>query len=94
METMIQPKVTGYRQLSKAEADLMNESKALAEKVGEFVAKLRALPPTPASGVPFVNHCADGDRPSIDQRWVSLGASQLQQGFMALVRGIAQPSTF
>ena len=30
METMIQPKVTGYRQLSEAEVALMNEGKALA----------------------------------------------------------------
>ena len=28
METMIQPKVTGYRQLSEAEVALMNEGKA------------------------------------------------------------------
>jgi len=30
----------------------------------------------------------------LDQRWVSIGATQLQQGFMAVIRGIAQPSTF
>lgn len=28
METMIQPKVTGYRQLTYAEVELMNEGKA------------------------------------------------------------------
>lgn len=32
--------------------------------------------------------------PNLDQRWISIGATQLQQGFMALVRGIAQPETF
>ena len=32
METMIQPKVTGYRQLTEAEVALMNEGKALAEQ--------------------------------------------------------------
>ena len=41
METMIQPKVTGYRQLSEAEVVLMNEGKALAEQVGAFVEKLK-----------------------------------------------------
>lgn len=30
----------------------------------------------------------------LDQRWVSIGTTGLQQGFMALVRGIAQPTTF
>lgn len=29
METFTQPKITGYRQLSEAEAALMNEGKAL-----------------------------------------------------------------
>lgn len=30
----------------------------------------------------------------LDQRWVSIGETHLQQGFMAAIRGIAQPSTF
>ena len=42
METMIQPKITGYRQLNEAEAALMNEIKAEGVKLGELVAKLRA----------------------------------------------------
>ncbi len=29
-----------------------------------------------------------------DQRWVSLARTQLQQGFMAAIRAVAQPSTF
>lgn len=32
--------------------------------------------------------------PGLDQRWVSIGATNLQQGFMALTRGVAQPTTF
>lgn len=30
----------------------------------------------------------------VDQRWVSIARTQLQQGFMALTRAIAQPTTF
>lgn len=30
----------------------------------------------------------------LDQRWVSIGATDLQTGVMALVRSIAQPTTF
>lgn len=30
----------------------------------------------------------------LDQRWVSIGATDLQTGIMALVRGVAQPTTF
>lgn len=31
---------------------------------------------------------------NIDQRWLSIGKTQLQQGFMATIRSIAQPTTF
>lgn len=41
METMVQPKITGYRQLGEAEVELMNEGKALAEACGAYIAKLR-----------------------------------------------------
>jgi len=30
----------------------------------------------------------------LDQRWISIGATDLQQGLMALTRGVAQPTTF
>jgi hypothetical protein len=30
----------------------------------------------------------------IDQRWLSIGTTDLQQGFMAVIRSIAQPTTF
>ena len=29
-----------------------------------------------------------------DQRWVATGATDLQKGFMSIIRGIAQPTTF
>ena len=73
--TFIQPKTTGYRQLTEAEVALMNEGKALAVQCGEFIDKLRATP-------------------GLDQRWVSIGATDMQTGFMAAIRGIAQPTTF
>lgn len=31
---------------------------------------------------------------SLDQRWVSIGATDLQTGLMALTRGVARPTTF
>ena len=30
----------------------------------------------------------------LDQRWVSIGATELQKGTMALVRAVAQPTSF
>lgn len=32
--------------------------------------------------------------PLYDQRWIAIGKTDLQQGIMALVRGVAQPTTF
>ncbi len=92
METMIQPKVTGYRQLSEAEVALMNEGKALAEACGAYIAKLRQHPGADPKG-----HNAPtepGQLATLDQRWVSIGATDIQRGFMAVIRGIAQPTTF
>lgn len=76
-ETMGQHKVKGYRELSEAEVQLMNEAKALGEQFGTFIEKLRAT-----------------QSPVLDQRWIAIGATQMQQGLMAVVRGIAQPTTF
>ena len=75
METFIQPKITGYRQLTPEEAVLMNEIKAHGVALGILVDKLRATQ-------------------GLDQRWVSIGATDLQTGLMALTRGVAQPTTF
>jgi hypothetical protein len=36
-------KITGYRDLSQEEIDLMNEGKALAEQCGAFIEKLEKL---------------------------------------------------
>jgi len=78
-------KIKGYRDLSQEEIDLMNEGKALAEKCGEFIAKLEhhANITTPL----------DTD-PVIDGRWLSIGKTELQKGFMSVIRSIARPTTF
>jgi hypothetical protein len=86
METFTQPKITGYRQLTEEEVELMNEGKALAEQCGEYIAKLRRIDMPDAQGrLPT---------PKLDQRWISIGATDIQRGFMAVIRGIAQPTTF
>jgi len=68
-------KIKGYRDLSQAEIDLMNETKELSAKVGELVEKINK-------------------NPAIDKRWVAIGTTDLQKGFMSLIRGVAQPTTF
>ena len=88
----IQPKITSYRQLSPEEVALMNEGKALAEQCGEYIARLRKCP----SAHPLGHNAPTepGQLPTLDQRWVSIGATDIQRGFMAVIRGIAQPTTF
>lgn len=75
METFTQPKITGYRQLTEAEAELMNRIKAKGVELETLISEMRQT-----SG--------------LDQRWVSIGTTELQQGLMALIRGVAQPTTF
>lgn len=85
-------RITGYRQLSAEEQALINEGKALAEQCGAWIAKLRRHPQAVPDQAP-----TDGkfDRLApLDQRWVSIGATDLQRGFMAVIRGIAQPTAF
>ena len=81
--------IAGYRDLTQAEIDLVNKAKALAEQSGKFVAKLRQHPDSMRTNAPN----ALGE-PPLDQRWISIGATDLQRGFMAITRGIAQPTTF
>lgn len=30
----------------------------------------------------------------LDQRWIATGKTDLQKGFMSIIRGVAQPTTF
>ena len=75
-------KIKGYRDLSAEEIALMNEGKGLAEKVGTFVEKLERAE--------FVKNSLQLP----DKRWLAIGKTDLQKGFMAVIRSIAKPTTF
>lgn len=82
-------KITGYRDLSQEEIDLMNEIKARGSELGELIAKLRgrnALRTTEQLFPP----------PEVweTDRWINLGRDHLQQGIMCLVRAVAKPESF
>jgi hypothetical protein len=74
-------KITGYRDLSQAEIDLMNEIKAKASELDTLYAKV----------VDTVKPAWTG---SDCYRWAAIGKTDLQTGIMALVRAVAQPTTF
>ena len=68
-------KIKGYRELSQAEIDLMNEIKTKGQELGYLIDKLRGME-------------------EVDQRWMNIGATHMQQGLMALTRSVAKPDFF
>ena len=74
-------KIKGYRDLTQEEIDLMNESKALAAQVGEFINKLE-------------NTNVERGAVVADVGWLMTAKTDLQKGFMALTRSIAKPESF
>jgi len=75
METFVQPKVTGYRQLNETEAKLMNDIKLSGKTLGELIEILE-------------------NTEGLDKRFIAIGKTQIQLGFMALIRSVAQPTSF
>lgn len=82
-------KISGYRDLTQTEIDLMNEAKALESSVLAFHRKVRGV---------LVNQGitgSDDDKLRMDNanamRWHAIARTDIETGFMALVRSIAQP---
>lgn len=73
--------IKGYRELNEDEIATINQIKYLSAMVGQLIETLRGEEVGSSPIMP-------------DQRWVSIGATQLQQGFMALTRAVAKPESF
>lgn len=96
-------KINGYRELSQVEIDLMNRIKAHAEATRELVLAVRE---TATASLPALQTLAPGEPQEMVMgaiygghddgpfRWVCLADDHLQQGFMALTRAVAQPTTY
>jgi hypothetical protein len=82
-------RISGYRELSQEEIDLMNEIKAKGVELGELVGNLYTLNHIngDGSGVP-TNQQLESNR------WLGIGKDHLQQGLMALTRAVAKPEFF
>lgn len=74
--------IKGYRELSQEEIALMNKGKDLAEQCGAFVEELQKA------------EFAKTSDQEPDKRWLAIGRTHLQEGFMAVIRSIAKPTTF
>ena len=87
-------KIKGYRELNDAETQLINIIKGKADDLDVFICGLENkdhTPPrpigVPESGRPEVNPN------SVDARELAQARTKFQEGFMHLVRAIAQPGS-
>ena len=98
-------KITGYRDLSAEEIDLMNRIKAKgaellslqAELVALLEAQLRSKTGNLLAESPYssdANRQAELKRfeAAEPMRWAAIAKTDIQTGIMALVRAVAQPS--
>ena len=94
-------KITGYRDLSQAEIDLMNKIKAHAETTAALVKEVsghvqtQLVATNPPPDDPY-RHLMEAERLEAAQprRWIAIATTDFQTGFMALTRAVAQPTTF
>ncbi len=73
-------KITGYRELTNMEVDIINKIKDLAVNVGSVIEGFESDESESAGYV--------------DKRWLAIAKTDLQKGFMALTRSVAKPTTF
>lgn len=79
--------IKGYRDLSPEEIALMNEIKVKGEELRELIGKVRPI----ARMVPRVLDEFEADHP---EYWVRTADSYFRSGVMALVRAVAQPTSY
>ena len=91
-------KITGYRELSQEEIDLINRIKAKGAEILELQAELVAHIKTRRQAC-VMARVAVLDQDELDRmdaaepmHWASIGKTDIQTGIMALVRAVAQPS--
>lgn len=63
--------VSGYTAQSDSRVEMVNENKALEERVLRRLDELKAL--------------------NVDQRWLAIGRTHIEEAFMAVNRSIFQP---
>lgn len=93
-------KISGYRELSQEEIDLMNRIKAAGENLKQLCADVElVIENQTATAEEDADHHGRDDElgrltAAEPQKWLEFGRFDLQRGIMQLVRAVAQPSTF
>lgn len=98
-------KISGYRELSQAEVDLMNRIKAKGAELLDLHAELvDQLKLHDISTMNAMDNAKDSDAEAASKaeynrfhaadpfRWAAIGKTDIQTGIMALVRAVAQPA--
>lgn len=79
-------KISGYRELSQEEIDLMNEIKAHGVELQATIEKVHAFLDA--------DNAEHGSPDAEARRWAAIAKTDLQTGLMALTRAIARPTFF
>ncbi|WP_250865658.1 hypothetical protein [Caballeronia sp. INSB1] len=97
-------RIAGYRELSQVEIDLMNRIKAHAEETRKLVEAVQAaavptLPELNAAHGHAETDLIEGEAVYAGHaggpwRWICLADDHLQQGYMALTRAVAKPTSY
>lgn len=80
-------KITGYRELTQVEIDLMNEVKQMGKDLEELHNKLKDYTISIVDSEPCVES-------SEAFRWLAMGRTDMQKGLMCWTRSIAKPQFF
>jgi hypothetical protein len=85
-------KITGYRDLTQEEIDLMNEIKLKFAEIGDLITKVnevnRGLTQTADEDMEALLRVAE------PHRWSSIARTHAQEASMALTRAVAKPTFF
>jgi len=79
-------KIFGYRELTQAEIDLINEIKTSGRAMEELVKHVDTF----LFSLSVENGAPDGDA----RRWLAISKTHFQEGLMALTRAVARPTYF
>lgn len=83
-------KISGYRELSQEEIDLMNEVKALGPVIEEVLLKVQNHLVAQRLDVVHATRLLD----ATPERFVALAKTDFQTALMYLTRAVAQPTFF
>ena len=83
-----------YRELNQTEIDLMNECKVFEAQFHTLHSKISAHVQQQCEAADVLDSNEEYDRLSsaAPYRWLAIAQTNVEQGFMALVRAVAQPA--